>query len=492
MRKKTSKDWPEVIVSAGDKNATQSISRAVKAGTLRKIASKIYSSNLEDAPENIIKRHRYQILGSLFPKGIISHRSAFDGGISSDGTVILTYKYTKTVTLPGLTIRLIKGPGPDSEDTPFLENLYISSRGRTFLENISASRQRQGFIKTVSQHVLEERLDRMARIYGPEELNRLRDQAREIATRLDMKKEFYVLDKLIGSFLGTRSGSGHKSDVGRARASGEPFDPQRIELFAVLAAYLQQQALPLYMPIALSPQAKINEAFFESYFSNYIEGTVFEIKEAEQIVFENKIFPNRPEDSHDVLGTFQIVSNKKLMETVPETAQQLITILQQRHAVLMEARADKMPGSFKDIINRAGNTVFVRPEEVRGTLVKGFELYKQLPSGIQRAIFMMFLIAEVHPFLDGNGRIARILMNAELDAANQSRIIIPTVYREDYLLSLRKLSRTVDPAAYVKMLVRAQQFTAAISYNEYHQALTQFQACNAFLEPNEGKLIIPR
>ena len=109
MRKKTSKDWPEVIVSTGDKNATQSISRAVKAGILRKIAPKIYSSNLEDTPENIVKRHRYQILGSLFPKGIISHRSAFDGGISPDGTVILTYKYTKTATLPGLTIRLIEG-----------------------------------------------------------------------------------------------------------------------------------------------------------------------------------------------------------------------------------------------------------------------------------------------------------------------------------------------------------------------------------------------
>ena len=106
-----------------------------------------------------------------------------------------------------------------------------------------------------------------------------------------------------------------------------------------------------------------------------------------------------------------------------------------------------------------------------------------------RSIILHFWLAYDHPFVDGNGRIARILMNAELDAANQSRIIIPTVFCEDYFLALRKLSRKLDPGPYVRMLSYAQQFTAALSYEEYSQTLAQLQACNAFLEPNEGKLI---
>ncbi|MFX5494296.1 Fic family protein, partial [Acinetobacter baumannii] len=75
-----------------------------------------------------------------------------------------------------------------------------------------------------------------------------------------------------------------------------------------------------------------------------------------------------------------------------------------------------------------------------------------------RAIFMMFIVAEVHPFLDGNGRIARVRMNPEVDAANEMRIIIPTVYREDYLLALKKLSIQHDAEPFIRMLVRAQAY----------------------------------
>ena len=154
----------------------------------------------------------------------------------------------------------------------------------------------------------------------------------------------------------------------------------------------------------------------------------------------------------------------------------------------MAAREDKMPGKFKDVVNRAGNTVFVAPEEIRGTLAKGFAFYQQLKPGIARALFMMFMISEVHPFVDGNGRVSRIMMNAELDAAKQCRIIIPTVYREDYLLALRRLSRQQDPAVYVRMMLRAQAFTFSIPFEDYSQALIKLRASNAFLESNEGVL----
>lgn len=61
-----------------------------------------------------------------------------------------------------------------------------------------------------------------------------------------------------------------------------------------------------------------------------------------------------------------------------------------------------------------------------------FERIRGLSHALARAIMMMFVVTEVHPFIDGNGRTARLAMNCMLSAGERSRIIIPTVYREDY------------------------------------------------------------
>jgi len=63
-----------------------------------------------------------------------------------------------------------------------------------------------------------------------------------------------------------------------------------------------------------------------------------------------------------------------------------------------------------------------------------------------RALLAMFLVAEVHPFTDGNGRLARLVMNAELSVVGASRIIVPTLCREEYLDCLRVLTRQGEPA----------------------------------------------
>lgn len=481
------KKWPEVVVATGGNRVSQAIARAVKSGELKKIAPKIYTSSFDDSAADIIQRNRYHLLSLQFPSAVISHRSALEGGVA-EGNIVLSYKYSKVIDWPGLTVRLVKSAGPDEEDTPFLENLFIASRARAFLENLSPSRSRGGYAKTLPQQEIEQRLDKLVRIYGDEELNLLRDQAKRVSQRLGMKEALSRLDRVIGCMLGTRPEATLLSDAARFRSQRIPYDPRRLELFATLSAYLQQHELS-HLPSPLTTKsALVNQAFFESYFSNYIEGTEFELEEAEKIIFEHKIILNRKEDSHDILSTFKMVSDRHLMQTVPQSEEELITLLQERHGRLMEGRDETHPGRFKEAVNRAGNTVFVAPEEVRGTLVKGFTLYQQLKPGIARALFMMFLVAEIHPFVDGNGRVARIMMNAELDAASEGRILIPTVYREDYLLALRKLSRHQDPSAYVRMMLRAQAFNHAIPYLDYQTALMKLRGANAFLEPNEGKL----
>ena len=107
----------------------------------------------------------------------------------------------------------------------------------------------------------------------------------------------------------------------------------------------------------------------------------------------------------------------------------------------------------------AGATLFVQPDDVLGTLERGFELCCSLEPPFQCAVFIHFLVAEAHPFAAGNGRMARIMMNAELLADGEERIVIPTVYRGNYLAAQRALTHNRAPEPLIRTLDYAQRWT---------------------------------
>ncbi|MCO5945680.1 Fic family protein [Mucilaginibacter flavidus] len=478
----------ETIFGSSDKARSQQISRLEKAGKIRKIAPRIYTSNLLDEPEIIIKRNWYKILAHLFPGALLSHRSALEFKPSSSGEIFVTYKYTKTLVLPGLIVRLQKGHGPVDGDTFFFKELHVSQEARAFLENLEATRKTDNTPKTLSKTAVEDKLDAIIRIRGEEGLNTLRDEARIIAGKLGMNKEFEQLNKIVAALLSSNSKVVLSSSISKARLSGFPYDPVRIDLFAHLYEQLAVDEYPEFDDKNKTVHSYQNFAFYESYFSNYIEGTIFEIEEAKEIILTATPMPSRDEDSHDILGTYQIVSNRTEMSRVPETADELLTLLRYRHSILMSARPSKAPGNFKDKNNRAGSTEFVDWQLVAGTLKKGFELYSILRSSFARAAFMMFMVSEVHPFLDGNGRVARVMMNAELTSKGLSKIIIPTVYREDYMGALKKLTKQAEPASYIRMLLRAYEFSATVYSDDMNTMEAYLKKCDAFEEPTLGRL----
>lgn len=477
----------EIIFASSEKRESKRITALLKEKQIRKIAPRIYTSNLKDAPSAIIKRNWYRILARLYPGAILSHRSALEFKPTSKGFVFLTWSYPLKVRLPGLTIQLLKGPEAIEGDNLFIENLYASQEARAFMENLQETRKSSQESKSLPVADLEERLDAIARARGESGLNTLRDTAKTICSSLGMTDEFKKLNLLISAILATGNSKKLTSAVAIARSSGEPFDPARIRLFEYLYEELAGKVFPAHKAPG-SIKAYKSFAFFEGYFSNYIEGTEFTVDEAKEIVLTDTPMPARDEDSHDILGTYRIVSDKKEMSVCPVTADEFLAILRRRHGILLEARKSHKPGEFKDKNNRAGNTEFVDWTLVNGTLKKGFDWYLLLKDPFAKAVYIMFLVSEVHPFRDGNGRIARVMMNAELSSKGLSKIIIPTVYREDYMGALRKLTRQQVADAYVRMMVRAYDFSATLKQESLEGMEKFLEACDAFKEPKEGKL----
>lgn len=481
---------PEVFVSHA--GISKAVSAAVARRKLRKIGTRLYTRNLDEDPERLVKRHWYHLITAYFPDALITDRTALENQPASDGSVCLISDKKRDVELPGLVFRPRKGPGPLENDRPFIGGAHLASTARAYLENMRPSRQRGKRVpRTLSREEIEVRLEGILRRNGEEALNRLRDEAREIAPQLGLESEFDKLNELIGALLGTRTAK-VKSAVGKARVAGSPFDPERIELFEKLFRALRETVAPRRVVSERTREANANLSFFDAYFSNLIEGTEFNVDEAREIVFEGVIPRERPDDAHDVLGTYRIVYDLGEMRTRPRDFEQFLALLRRRHATIMQARPDKNPGEFKTKVNRARETVFVDPDLMMGTLERGFAFLQGLGDPFQRAVFMMVLVSEVHPFVDGNGRIARVMMNAELVADGEERIIVPTAFRVDYLTALKTLTREhlTDPV--IQMLDYAQRYTYAIDWRDLRGARRALEETGAFGEGEDARLRLPK
>ena len=104
------------------------------------------------------------------------------------------------------------------------------------------------------------------------------------------------------------------------------------------------------------------------------------------------------------------------------------------------------------------------------------------------AVGMMVLITECHPFDDGNGRIARLMANAELSIAGQVRVVIPTSFRNNYLASLTALSSGNGHGQSLHAVMDfTQRWVAHLNWATFEHADEQVRATNAYLDPAEAE-----
>jgi hypothetical protein len=456
----------------------RAIQRGIQSGQLGRIAPGMASSLPPSDWPALITRERLRVLAALYPGAVLSHRSAFNGGQPEGGVIHLTHNFKRVMQLPGLTIMLWKGPPPAAGDTPMLgRELYFPSLPRLLLENLQPTRGPNR--RAVGREAVEQRLLETCDARGEEALSRLRELARALAPALGMQAEFRVLDDLVGSILGTRA-SRLTTPEGRARTAPMPYDAQRMSLFEDLAARLRGTPLADPVTVTYSETARANFAFLESYFSNFIEGTEFDVQQARAFVLEGQPIAERPKDSHDILGVYRQALHPSWALQTMASGEPVLAQLRARHADQMRERPEVGPGEFKVLANRAGNTEFVSPERVRGTLVQASQILPSVPAGIARAILAMFIVSEVHPFADGNGRLARLVMNAELSAVGSCRIIVPTLFREEYLDSLRALSRMGNATPFITAMQKIHRWTAAFQFDDLDATIAQLAHCNAF------------
>jgi hypothetical protein len=118
-----------------------------------------------------------------------------------------------------------------------------------------------------------------------------------------------------------------------------------------------------------------------------------------------------------------------------------------------------------DLAGYRGGPVYIRRsmhvppprEAVRDCMPALFELLEQEREPAVRVVLGHFLFVYIHPYMDGNGRIGRFLMNAMLGSGGYPWTIVPLERRDDYMAALESASveQDIQPfAAFLAKLVK--------------------------------------
>ncbi|SIO30695.1 Fic family protein [Halodesulfovibrio marinisediminis] len=125
---------------------------------------------------------------------------------------------------------------------------------------------------------------------------------------------------------------------------------------------------------------------------------------------------------------------------------------------LVYGRIDKdQAGTYREkrIFLSGSKYSFPKPEEVQSLMTDLFSKLPEMKKELHPVVFAAQAHKElvfIHPFVDGNGRVSRLLMNLLLIQAGYLVTIIPPVLRSEYIASLEK-AHTND-SDFIKFILR--------------------------------------
>jgi Fic family protein len=237
----------------------------------------------------------------------------------------------------------------------------------------------------------------------------------------------------------------------------------------------KKNLLDKYKPLPLELVANLDEWFkIElTYTSNAIEGNTLTRQETALVVEKGIAVGGKSLREHleainhakawDWIRNF---SNNKSRQI---TEKDILAI----HEIILKTIDDNNSGRYRNVAVRISGSTVVLPNPLKvPTLMKTFVSW--LNAGkkmhpVELAAEAHYRLVSIHPFIDGNGRTARLLMNLILMLHNYPPAIIQKQTRLKYLRALEQAQLGGSIVDYQKLIYQA----AANSLNIYLQMLRQ-------------------
>ncbi len=93
-------------------------------------------------------------------------------------------------------------------------------------------------------------------------------------------------------------------------------------------------------------------------------------------------------------------------------------------------------------------------EAVRDIMPTFFELLYEEPEPFVRAVLGHFIFVYIHPYMDGNGRMGRFLMNTMMVSGGYDWLVIPVEVRGKYMAALEEASTRQNIKSFTHLLIQ--------------------------------------
>jgi Fic family protein len=219
--------------------------------------------------------------------------------------------------------------------------------------------------------------------------------------------------------------------------------------------------------LSLLEEAEMPELVFNS---NAIENSTLTLDETEQILEHQCLPPNSSQ--REVfeainLGKVTTYLDAKLEKKEVLTKDMMLLV----HGTLLTNISDEFAGNFRKSSEyvKVGKHIAPAPEKLPGLIDSLMvDIADDSEHILDRIMLFHLAFEHIHPFLDGNGRVGRALLNFQLKSAGYPPIIIRNKEKKDYYKALQEYDAkgNLKPFEHIFALLLKESFHKRIAYME--------------------------
>ncbi|WP_054695665.1 Fic family protein [Syntrophomonas palmitatica] len=223
-----------------------------------------------------------------------------------------------------------------------------------------------------------------------------------------------------------------------------------------------KKALDAYRPLPESIN-KIVKEYMDAemtYHSLVLEGNSISLEETRMVLAGQNI-PGKTAKEH-----YEILDHKEAIDYVEAYVQSKMPLsemfIRDVHKLVMKRTCAQEAGKYRDVEIEIVGSSYTPPEhidvpELVHGVVEEYNARIHELHPIERAAWLHFQIALIHPFADGNGRTARLLMNYSFLKDSYVPAIINRFVKEAYLDCLEEASVFMDMTAFIDFIAEAER-----------------------------------